>query len=88
MARLSRTSATKKFLPFLCFIDQKAGKKAPLLWTLCGMLMVDGVEVAKAVRVVTIAWALWHNSNELRNGGKKKSGKALVQWAVDYLTEY
>ena len=52
------------------------------------MLMVDGVEVAKAVRVVTIAWALWHNSNELRNGGEKKSGQALVQRAVDYLTEY
>ena len=56
-----------------------------LMWH---VLKVDGVELAKAVRVVTIAWALWHNSNELRNGGEKKSGQALVQRAVDYLTEY
>ena len=28
-----------------------------LMWQ---VLKVDGVEVAKAVRVVTIAWALWH----------------------------
>nr|POF11347.1 hypothetical protein CFP56_48177 [Quercus suber] len=56
-----------------------------LMWQ---VLMVDGVEVAKAVRVATIAWALWHNSNELRNGGEKKSGKAPVQRAMDYLTEY
>ena len=52
------------------------------------VLMVDGVEVAQVARVVTIAWPLWHNKNELRNGGEKKSGQALVQRAMDHLTEY
>ena len=29
-------------------------------------------------KVVCIAWALWHNRNEVRNGGKKRNGKELV----------
>ena len=39
-------------------------------------------------KVVCIAWALWHNRNEVRNGGKKRNGKELVNWASQYLEEY
>ena len=46
-----------------------------LLWTL---LMVDEVGVDQVAKVVTIAWALWHNRNEVRHGGEKKNGKSLV----------
>uniref|UniRef100_A0A7N2M3F0 Uncharacterized protein n=1 Tax=Quercus lobata TaxID=97700 RepID=A0A7N2M3F0_QUELO len=42
----------------------------------------------KAARFVTIAWALWHNRNEMRNGGVRKSGQVLVHWAMEYLAEY
>ncbi|XP_075645445.1 uncharacterized protein LOC142616482 [Castanea sativa] len=38
--------------------------------------------------IATIAWAIWGNRNEVRNGGKKKSGCELVQWTSRYLKEY
>ena len=54
-----------------------------LLWNL---LMVDGVGDDQAARI--IAWALWHNRNEIRHDGKRKTGQALVQQALNYLAEY
>nr|POF06678.1 hypothetical protein CFP56_60065 [Quercus suber] len=56
-----------------------------VMWQL---MMVDGGKDEVAARVVTIAWSLWHNRNEMRNGGVRKSGQRLVQWAMDYLAEY
>ncbi|XP_075675215.1 uncharacterized protein LOC142644511 [Castanea sativa] len=56
-----------------------------LLWT---SLMVNKVGGDQAVKVVTIAWALWHNRNEVRHEGKNKNGKSLVQLALNYIAEY
>ncbi|KAL0011301.1 hypothetical protein SO802_006409 [Lithocarpus litseifolius] len=56
-----------------------------VMWQL---LMVEGVDDEKAARVVTIAWTLWHNRNEMWNEGVRKSGQVLVQWAMEYLAEY
>ena len=36
----------------------------------------------------TCAWALWHNRNEVRLGGVRKSGTVLLQWALQYLEEF
>ena len=46
-----------------------------LLWN---MLMVDRIEVDKVTRVVTIAWAPWHNRNKIKHGDVRKTGNALV----------
>jgi len=46
------------------------------------------VEEGKLAQVVTIAWALWCNRNEVRNGGKRKTGSELIRWAATYLAEY
>lgn len=35
-----------------------------------------------------MAWAIWQNSNEHRNRGKKKNSSAVVHKAIDYLHEY
>uniref|UniRef100_A0A7N2KNN9 Uncharacterized protein n=1 Tax=Quercus lobata TaxID=97700 RepID=A0A7N2KNN9_QUELO len=43
---------------------------------------------SKVALVATIAWAIWGNRNEVRNGSKKKSGNELVQWTSHYLKEY
>lgn len=56
-----------------------------LMWT---SLMVDGVDDDHGARMVTIAWTLWHNRNEVRHGGERKKGQALVQWALGYIAEY
>ena len=50
--------------------------------------MVDRVEEGKLDQVVMIAWALWCNRNEVRNGGKQKTGSELIRWAATYLAEY
>ena len=38
--------------------------------------------------LLTCAWALWGNWNEVRCGGKRKDGRMLLQWAAQYLKEY
>lgn len=45
--------------------------------------MIERGSDEAAARVLTIAWALWHNRNEVRNGGVRKSGQGLVQWALE-----
>ena len=40
-----------------------------LLWK---MMMLDDCEENILALVVTIAWSIWTNHNEVRNGGKKK----------------
>nr|POE75323.1 hypothetical protein CFP56_19044 [Quercus suber]POE75327.1 hypothetical protein CFP56_19048 [Quercus suber] len=42
----------------------------------------------KVAHAATTAWALWHNRNEIRCGGARKSGQQLSRWATDYLREY
>ena len=50
--------------------------------------MADEVGVDQVAKVVTIAWALRHNRNEVRHGGEKKNGKSLVQRALNYIAKY
>ena len=56
-----------------------------LLWK---MVIIDRVEEEKVARMVTIAWALWFNRNEIRLRGVRKAGKDVVRWATNYLEEY
>ena len=51
-------------------------------------MMSDSHEDKDAELVVTLAWALWYNRNEVRHGERKKSAEALVQWSRQYLQEY
>lgn len=46
-----------------------------LLWSL---LMADQPRIELADKVVTCAWALWHNRNEVQLGGARKMGKVLL----------
>lgn len=41
-----------------------------------------------AAKVVTCAWVLWHNRNEVRLGGVRKPGNVLLQWTLQFLEEY
>ena len=50
--------------------------------------MLGSYDKSKVAMVVTIAWAIWGNRNEVRNGGNKKSGRDIVQWTTRYLEEY
>ena len=56
-----------------------------LMWK---MVITDWVEEEKLARLVTIAWALWFNRNEIRHGGVRKDGKDVLRWANQYLEEY
>ena len=50
-----------------------------LMWL---MMMEDQLEVDKIAQVVRIAWAQWHNRNEVRLGGARKSGMVIINWAA------
>ena len=39
-------------------------------------------------KLIVVAWALWSNRNECRNGGAKKSCQSLLQGALEYLDAY
>ena len=56
-----------------------------LLWY---MLTVEQSDVNEVAKVVCIAWAMWHNRNVIRHGGKRRSRVALVRWASQYVEEY
>ena len=56
-----------------------------LLWSLCMEVESSPELVAK---MATCAWVLWGNRNEIRMGGKRKSGLEIVRWATQYLEEY
>ena len=38
--------------------------------------------------LLTCAWALWGNWNEVKCGEKRKDGRMLLHWATQYLEEY
>ena len=46
-----------------------------LLWR---MMMIEKYEEEKVGLVVSIAWCLWANRNEVQHGGKKKGELELV----------
>lgn len=56
-----------------------------VMWKLLMGTNVGDDHVAQAA---TTAWALWHNRNEVRHGGVRKSGQQVFRWASDYLREY
>ena len=56
-----------------------------MLWYL---VMVAQWEHREMEKLIVVAWALWSNRNECRNGGVKKSCQALLQGAVEYLDAY
>ena len=35
-----------------------------------------------------VAWAIWTNRHESKDGGVKKNSRALLQWSLDYPWEY
>ena len=52
------------------------------------LLMNEDVREDHIAQVVTIAWALWRNRNEVRCGGVRKLGQQIFRWVSDYLREY
>ena len=56
-----------------------------LVWHL---MMLEEYDEDKIAVVVTIAWSMWTNRNEVRYGGTKMTGEALVKWSAQYLEEY
>ncbi|XP_075645523.1 uncharacterized protein LOC142616588 [Castanea sativa] len=56
-----------------------------LMWL---FLMEEEVEMDKVVLIVTIAWTLWHNKNEVKLGGERKPGKVIFKWAAQCIEEY
>ena len=61
------------------------GSFMDMLWY---MVMVAQWEHNEVETLIMVAWALWSNRNECRNGGAKKSCLALLQGAVEYLDAY
>ena len=61
------------------------GSFMDMLWYVVMVAQWDhnGVE-----KLIVVAWAIWSNRNECRNGGVKKSCQALLQGALEYLDEY
>ena len=38
--------------------------------------------------LLTIAWGIWSNRNEIRIGGPRKSTSVSASWTKDYLEEF
>lgn len=74
--------SSKLVMPFTA--EQNCSFK-DILWSLCMEVKSSPERVAK---MVTCAWVLWGNRNEVCKGGKRKSGLELVRWATQYLEEY
>ena len=53
-----------------------------------GLLMEADSSPERVAKAATCAWALWGNQNEVKLGGQRKSGLALVQKVVQFLEEY
>ena len=56
-----------------------------LVWHL---MMLKEYDEDKVATMVTVAWSIWANRNEVHHGGTKKTGEALVKWIAQYLVEY
>ena len=50
--------------------------------------MIESFDEDKVALVVTVAWVLWSNRNEIRHGAERKSSEAIVHWVNQYLLEY
>lgn len=56
-----------------------------LIWRL---LMGDASRIEVAAKVITGAWSLWNNQNEVRVGDARKIGADLIKRAVQYMEEF
>nr|POF12076.1 hypothetical protein CFP56_08843 [Quercus suber] len=50
--------------------------------------MSDNPDEDSAEVVVIIAWVIWHNRNEVRHGGRKKTGSKFFHSVKQYLQEF
>ena len=50
-----------------------------LVWHL---MMFEEYDENKMATVVTVAWSMWTNRNEVRRGGTKKTSEALAKWST------
>ncbi|XP_050241112.1 uncharacterized protein LOC126690008 [Quercus robur] len=56
-----------------------------LIWRL---LMGDASRIEVAAKVITGAWSLWNNQNEVRVSGARKIGADLIKRAMQYMEEF
>ena len=61
------------------------GSFKEMLWCL---MMDEKTSPENIELLLTCAWALWGNRNVVCHGEKRKDGRMLLQWAVQYLEEY
>ncbi|XP_075658905.1 uncharacterized protein LOC142628749 [Castanea sativa] len=71
-------------LVFPSVMDQLHSFKE-LLWCL---MMDEKISPENIELLLTCAWAVWGNRNDVHHGGKRKDGRTLIQWAVQYLEKY
>ena len=45
-------------------------------------------EQSRVEKVIMVAWAIWTNRYESKNGGVKKNSWTLLQWSLDHLWKY
>ena len=69
----------------LSSIDEANLSFQDFMWKL---LMNEDVGEDHIAQAATTTWALWHNRNEVRCGGVRKSGQQIFRWASDHLKEY
>ncbi|KAL4652286.1 hypothetical protein ACB092_01G221700 [Castanea dentata] len=50
--------------------------------------MTNATGKEKCSQLVTTAWALWSNRNEILYGGEGKTGSSMACWTANYLQEY
>ena len=51
-------------------------------------MVVRKYDEERVAMVVTVAWAIWANRNEVQNGKRKRIGRDIVQWMSQYLAKY
>ena len=66
-------------------LDVHLGSFLDFLWF---VMMTNAAGEEKCSQLVTTAWALWSNRNEILYRGEGKTGPALALWTVNYLQEY
>ncbi|KAL0011877.1 hypothetical protein SO802_006985, partial [Lithocarpus litseifolius] len=57
-------------------------------WSKLAVLVEDRVDEDKVAQVICITWAMWNNRNVIRLGGKSRTAREVVCWAMHYLEEY
>ena len=66
-------------------MDVHLGSFMDLLWF---VMMTNVVGEEKCSQIVTTAWTLWSNRNEILYVGEGKTGPAMALWTANYLQVY